>query len=578
MSQYISKLIGKAYLAEPISKDRLAAAQQRYELDSSLEDRGKFPVGVVSQPDTLALKSVILTTGRPGNLNDDVMLNEEVLPILFTAALKPFNIEHTKHIIGVMFDAFAVDKTSGRVTPSIERFNEDETDEDRELEQRELQSVIGNLPENLDIITNQVLWTLHFPDEVREIKRKAVKGDLFVSMEVWFTSFDYLVGNRIIERTADLAAILDPKLRVNGGNGLLGLERIRRVPRNLTFAGNAVVETPANPDSFILDVMDKHDLEVETHLEVEANVKCLEQLLADNTLCTLESLSDKDETNPDRSDVGEFGRSDEPLGSEACGSELVEAKLDEVVNESDKEIKMEKDKLVELLEKNAVLQSDNDKAVADLAGANKDKEELQAKNTELEAELEAKLALIKEKEEELAAKAEAFDALESEKTELKEKLDATSTELAEIEEARKLEARKAQLVELGLEEARVIKVLAKTSELDEEAFNAELEDIKAFMSELTPVVNLLEKPEVIEEETPEEVVEPEVAEVEEEIEEEVAEEVDATEEELAEVLDEAEEEEVPVAEAVASATVDADEDEAEQIKAVMAKVLDASRL
>lgn len=573
MSKYISKLAGKVYLAEPLSKEKLADTQQRYELESSFEDRGKFPVGVVSQPDTLALQSVILTTGRPGNLNDDVMLNEEILPILFTAALKPFNVEHTKHIIGVMFDAFAVDKATGKVAPGIERFNEDETDEEREDEKAELQSVIGNLPENLDIITNSILWAEHFPEEVREIKRGVIKGELFVSMEIWFTDYDYLVGNRIIERTPELARIVDPKLRTNGGNGLLGLDRVRRVPRNLIFAGNAVVETPANPDSFILDVMDKHDLEAESGLKdekVEANVKCLEQLLADNTLCTLRSLSDEEKAGDDLSIIGEAGRSEEPLGSEACGSELAEAEIGEVVTQSE-DLNMDNEKFVELVEKNAVLKSDNDKAVAQLADANKDKEELQAKNKELEAELEIKLALVKEKEEELAAKVEAFKALESEKTELTEKLETTSAELAEIEEARKLEARKAKLVELGLEEARIVKVLAKTADMEDEAFDAELEDIKAFISELTPAVNLLETPETVE--TPEKVVE-----VVEEVEAEVEEVKEASEEELAEVLDEAEEEEVPVAEAVGSVTTDVDEDEAEQLNVAMAKALDASRL
>ena len=269
--KYFSRLIGRAIILndDDISLDKLQAAKHKFEKGASLEDRGKLPVGLVSQPDVLALQAVILTTGRPGNLNDDVLLNEEVLPVLYTANLKPFNMEHTKLIIGTMFDAFAVNKETGKVVAGIERFDEDESDEDREQDVAELHSVIANLPENLDIITNQVLWSLHFPEQVRQVKRKAIAGELFVSMEVWFTSYDYLIGNRIVKRTPLLAAVLDSDLRINGGDGFFGIDRIKRVPRNLTFAGNAAVETPANPESFILDVMDRGDLADQAALEVE---------------------------------------------------------------------------------------------------------------------------------------------------------------------------------------------------------------------------------------------------------------------------------------------------------------------
>ncbi len=571
--KYFSRLIGRACILknDEISLEKLQAAKTKYESNGSLENRGKFPMGLVSQPDVLALQSVILTTGRPGNLNDDVMLNAEVLPILYTAALKPFNVEHTKFIIGTMFDAFAVNKETGDVVQSIEHFDEDDSDEDREKALSKLHKTIGNLPENLDIITNQVLWALHFPEEVREIKRKAIAGELFVSMEVWFTEFDYLIGNRIIKRTPLLAETLDSRLRMNGGSGFFGVDRVRRIPRKLTFAGNAAVETPANPDSFILDVMDRGDLidqaelTMEEEIEaIEANEQSVRQLIVDNTLCILEGLSDEREASDDQSNVGIIGRSDMPLGSEACGSELVSAEVGEVVTQREESKMTENEKVVQLLEKNAVLQSNHDGSTAELAEANKDKEELQAKNAELEAKLEKTLTLMKEKEEALEAKAEAFEKLEAEKAELGNKLEETSAELAEIEEARKLDARKVILAGLGLSDDRIIKVLAKTNELDTEAFNAEVEDLKAFMSELTPIVPLLvETSEVAE--TPEEVVETNEV-VETEVEEE------ASEDELVEVLEEVEEEEAPVAEAVGTVSVE-DTDENDQIQSAMAKAL-----
>ena len=570
--KYFSRLIGRARILDDVSSEKLQAAKHKFEKSASLEERGRFPTGLVSQPDVLALQSIILTTGRPGNLNDDVMLNEEVLPILYTAALKPFNMEHTKFIIGTMFDAFAINKETGEVVVGIERFDEDESDEDREQERTELQSVIANLPENLDIITNQVLWALHFPEQVREVKRKAIAGELFVSMEVWFSDFDYLIGNRIVKRTTELAALLDPRLRIRGGTGLLGVDRIRRIPRNLTFAGNAAVETPANPDSFILDVMDRADLvdQAALHVEedveaVEANKQDVQQMIADNTLCILESLSEDSEATDEQSDVWNTGWSDKPIGSEACSSELVSAEVGEVVNADEDD--MENEKMVKLLEKNAVLQSDLDKSVAQLADASKVEEELQAKNVELEAKLEETLALVKEHEDNIAEKAEAFEKLEAEKAELHTKLEETSTELAEIEEARKLDARKATLSDLGMSEERVIKTLAKTADLDDEAFNAEVLDLKAFMTEFTPIPSILEetpKPEAVEE-TVEEVKEVVAEEVETE------EEEKASEEELNEVLEEMEEEETPVAEAVGAVSVE--ETEETDMSVTMAKAL-----
>jgi hypothetical protein len=578
MQKYFTKIVGSVSIMDDVpqtSLEKIQAAQ------SELEERGKFPVGIVSQPDTLALQSVILTTGRPGNLNDDVMLNEEILPILWTAALKPFNIEHTKFIVGCMFDAFAINKDTGAVVASIENFNEDESDEDREEAEAKLRENIDSLPENLDIITNQVLWAQHFPQEVAAIKRKAISGELFVSMEVWFTSYDYLVGNRIIKRTPEIAEILDSKLRIKGGSGFFGIDRVKRVPRNLTFAGNAAVETPANPESFILNVMDRGDLMDAKELEnmeepVEAtgslmDKEHIDQLFADNTLCILESLSDTSEASKNESDALEAGRSGNHLGSEASSSLLASTEIGEVVTHSEELIMpFDEKKFVELVESNALVAAELKDANAALAEVNKETEELQAKNAELEAKLEETLTLVKEHEDALAAKAEAFEKLEADKVELDLKLEETSATLTEIEEERKLDIRKAALGELGLSDERIVKVLAKTSELDEDAFGAEVEDLKALMTELTPVPSVIddvvETPEVAADEVVEE-------EVEAPIEEEEVEELEASEEEISEVLDEAEEEEAPVAEALGSVNTESEEDEVSQIQSAMAKAL-----
>ena len=227
-------------------------------------------------------------------------------------------------------------------------------------------------------------------------------------------------------------------------------------------------------------------------------------------------------------------------------------------------------KCVELLAITELAAADLKEASAALAEVNKETEELQAKNAELEAKLDETLALVKEHEDALAAKAEAFEKLEADKAELGLKLEETSATLTEIEDQRKLDIRTAALGELGLSDERIVKILAKTSELDEEAFGAEVDDLKALMTELTPVPSVLD---VVE--TPEEAAD-EVVEEEEVVETPVVddvEEVEASEEEISEVLEEAEEEEAPIAEALGSVNTESEEEEVSQIQSAMAKAL-----
>lgn len=562
MNRQKTQFIAKASVIEDIAQSQLERIKA---VATELKERGEFPTNIVSQPDVLALRSIFLTTGRPGNLNDDVILNEEILPVLFTGANKPFNIEHTSQIVGVMFDAFAIDREDGKVVPGLERFDGEFGSEEHEAERQRLMEAIAEMPENLDIVTNSVIWRLHFPAEAQKIKNKAISGDMFVSMEIWFTDFDYLLGNRVIKRTPELSGLLDRKLRINGGDGFVGLERLRRIPRQLTIAGVAAVETPANPDSFILDVMDRADMAdkaemIEENEMVESSVN-LEKLIAENTICVLEGLRDED-TKDETDFAGELGRSQPPLGSEVSDeSEGVE--VDEVVDNSSEvnemaETNYEK-KYLELVEANALLKKEVEDLNSALAEANKVKEELRNTNDEFETKLEETLALVQEKEKELADKAEAFEALEAEKAKLSDELDVASASLAEIAEERKLEVRKAALAELGLPEERIVKTLAKTADLSDEDFTSEVEDLKALIAELTPEP-VAEKVEASEEEVEDKA--------------EAAEEV--SEEEIAEVLDEAEEEPAKAAAALAVASTDdagEEEDTTEALRSIFAKAV-----
>jgi hypothetical protein len=549
---YKTKILAKASLTETPPEEQIKAVATK------LAERGKFPVNIVSQPDVLALQAVMLTTGRPGNLNDDVILNEEILPVVHTAALKPLNVEHSKLVIGCIFDAFAIDKKTGQVVKSNEECEDDMTKEEYKTHIDELKSRVDNLPENLDIITNQIIWSLHFPEVAAAVKSGAIKGELFVSMELWFSDYDYLVGNRVVRKTPETAAILDAKLRIKGGDGLMGLEKVKRVPRQVLVAGIAIVDKPANPQSFILDVMDRHDLkdqqemEDEEHEEEEVECKSVVASLLDaNTLCILPRLNDDGET--DKTSVADdVGRSDTSLGSDAKPEAEV-AKVDEVVIQSEDYMETNEKKVIELIEKNAVLQKQFDDAQNALAAASKVSEDLQAKHDELSKKLEDAEKQIKQHETELAVKVEAVKALETSQASFKKELDAAQATLKKIEEERKLEARKTVLAGIGISAERVVKVLAKTQAMTDEEFNAEVADLKAFMGEFVKP----EQPKAETAETSKATIEV------------------ATEEKLEEVLDELEEEETPAAKVVAKATVEADEtvDLGNRLALAMAKSL-----
>jgi hypothetical protein len=193
---------------------------------------------LLAQPDLAYLTSVLVSTGW--NLNDDVFTPEETWPARQTPVHKPINIEHQEDvIIGHIVESQAVDK------------------EGKELVVAEGQSP----PEEFDIEVAGVLYKSlpALADRVEAILERAAKGELFVSMEVWFDDFGYgfqdpqTGATRIVARD-EQTAFLTRHLRAYGGTGEYEGYRIGRVLRHLVFAGKGIVEHPANPESVIKEV------------------------------------------------------------------------------------------------------------------------------------------------------------------------------------------------------------------------------------------------------------------------------------------------------------------------------------
>jgi len=237
-------------------------------------------MAVVAQPDLLYMKSVLVSTGS--NLNDDVFLPEETWKARATPALKPVDWEHNtgreltedeqkenpgkvvvdNQTIGVMYNAYVTDNDGVVIS------------EDK------ASAADFEVPVQFHIVDESVIWKALFPTVAARIEKGADEGRLFVSMEAWFSDYDYLVGSKVIARNEE-TAFLDDSLKANGGNGSFGSSTVKRVLRNIVFGGKGIVERPANEPSVIQSV---------THTPIEASEATV-KAIAQNVIGDLGSKS-----------------------------------------------------------------------------------------------------------------------------------------------------------------------------------------------------------------------------------------------------------------------------------------------
>ncbi len=324
-----TKLLARACLREvsaseasKISIPKKVAASESGEIDS--------------QFDLLKMTSILVSTGM--NLNDDVFLAEEVLPARDTGAHKPVNIEHDEtRIIGHMLETFVTDKDGSRV-------------EDSDIDQA-LGSEEDGMPQDFDITNEAVIYSFILPEIAEDIKEKALAGELFVSVEAWFTDFDFLVGNKVVARNKDTAPILDPILRANGGKGDFQGQRVGRVLRDILFGGIGVVANPANPESVVLSVGNTDSAKL-----VQCNVEYIDEVLAQHVVASLGSSTSTHKEEDNMSGEGEKVTKEDILEEveaiKAANSEdtkVTEAKDSKLPETSDNS------KLDELLEENKAL-------------------------------------------------------------------------------------------------------------------------------------------------------------------------------------------------------------------------------
>jgi len=185
------------------------------------------------QPDLALVVSILVSTGW--NLNDDVFTPGELWKARKTPIHKPLNDNHNgDKILGHIVESRALDKDGKEIIQD------------------------DAVPEEFDIEVAGVLYR-EFPEiseRINEIISKANDGEMFVSMEVWFTDFSYGVEDpsdgttKIVARNEE-TAFLTKHLRCCGGSGQYEGYKIGRVLKSMNFAAQGFVEDPANPDSVI---------------------------------------------------------------------------------------------------------------------------------------------------------------------------------------------------------------------------------------------------------------------------------------------------------------------------------------
>lgn len=249
-------------------------------------------------PDLLRMKSILVSQGM--NLNDDVFLKEELVKARLTGSNKPVNIEHDDtEIIGHMLSTYVVSKDGERL----------EDLEDIDLE------------DEIDIVNEAVIYSYIFPEIASKIQDLASKNELFVSVEAWFSEYDYLLGGQIVKRTESTSNVLEKHLRINGGDGNYNGQKVARVLRNMMFGGVGVVATPANPESLIIEVGD-----------VENAMASEQAVLASHVIGEIRELNDFVEAKKKEETMDEekLDKSDSNHSEEDVSLDLQEQKEDSV--------------------------------------------------------------------------------------------------------------------------------------------------------------------------------------------------------------------------------------------------------
>lgn len=141
------------------------------------------------------------------------------------------------------------------------------------LSEREIESIVQSnvlFPqEPIHCICSAVLYDLYFPKTVEDLKRQIKNDEIFVSVESWYTKWDYLLSEskEIIKRT-DVTKYLDEYLGREFQN-----EKLAFLLLDYFLGGVGITPFPANVPSRFLSIARKEDVaELEKVLKLHDDI------------------------------------------------------------------------------------------------------------------------------------------------------------------------------------------------------------------------------------------------------------------------------------------------------------------
>jgi len=455
-------------------------------------------------PDLLKMKSILVSQGM--NLNDDVFLKEELIKARLTGAHKPVNIEHQDtEIVGHMLETYVVSKSGERLDSAEDIENED----------------------LIDIVNESVIYAYIFPEVSARIEELAAKNQLFVSVEAWFSDYDYLVGEDIVKRTSATSDILEKHLRINGGEGVYEEKKVGRVLRNLMFGGVGVVATPANPDSLILEVGD-----------TENKAASEQSILASHIIGNFEAKKEKIMENPQLDDSNSVEETDLEISEASITeeSEVNGADDVEMTNASEEDVSESTDQESEA--------QDQDLDISDASGDIHMSESIEASEEEVVEEssedqvsedsenLESEASMHEEEQDsgyhdkeqamgehgahhhpEIMAKVDEMMAILSGMTDMVTKqneiIGGMHDKMKEIEAGQIVNDRHKKMMEAGMDSEMIDSRADRVSAMSDQEFNDYIEDVKSLL--VKSIASLEDVPEQVElKEVEEQVVDSEI--------------------------------------------------------------------
>ena len=198
------------------------------------------------QPDLLYFSAIFVSSGE--NLNHAFFLPSELVKAEGTIKNKALDVEHKEsEVIGHLYDRVFTDK-SGNL-----------------LDLKELASKNEEVLDKLEVhvAVAGIVYKSRFPQIAEEVS----SGEWKVSMEAYFSDYDYKVGDLILTRKeAEALGLVTADEKLFGRMTKVIKKRkefakgaLARVLRGIIFSGCGIVKHPANPTSEILETAKDSD-------------------------------------------------------------------------------------------------------------------------------------------------------------------------------------------------------------------------------------------------------------------------------------------------------------------------------